>query len=263
MTDKDASNEVVVFFDTNGDIAHEVLFADFEDSLEQALKVEAFAASVVNAAYVAVASGLHVTGIVFFTITVDENGVLDPGFNVPLAYLLENAGTGPDLGAGPIGMSCRSQCSVPWHARTLWEPSGSGEAHPAHVIQRSIWRNRLGMKLMGDKPFVSGNGDGVAEDEPALIVQPALMTEARDEQVEATFGEQGTVSLQQLIKHYNEQIGSLREKHRRELEDRQQASLSQVRSYRDEIHRLKVELRHEQNRNVRLQQILRGEVDGH
>ncbi|GEM_PF-1346257 len=78
--------------------------------------------------------------------------------------------------------------------------------------------------------------------------------------IERTFGEEGTVSLQKLIVQHSEQTDALMSKHRADLEQQQQTYLDQIRGCRDEIQKLKSELRHEQARSQRLQQLLRGEL---
>jgi hypothetical protein len=83
-----------------------------------------------------------------------------------------------------------------------------------------------------------------------------------DDKIDQAFGEEGRISLTQLIQQHNNSVDSLTRKYRLDLEQQQQIYLDQIRGCRDEIQRLKALLRHEQNRNRRLQQLLRGEV-GH
>lgn len=247
-------SEIVLLFDGAGSdvdgIASEMRFEEFEALLNHSANLDGFAASMVHAAYTAVGDGLIVKGIVFFKIAVDENGYMDQEFNLPLRYLLRHAGPGPDLGSGPIRMACRGQCSVPWHATHLWEPAGEDDAHPAVIVQKAVLRNRLGLKVLG------GGSVTISEvEEPA---DPELL--ALHQRVVQAFGTEGKVSVRQLIEQHNVQLGELKDQHRDQLLGQQQNYLEQVRECRDEIQRLKTALRHEQNRNRRLQMILRGEV---
>ena len=82
-------------------------FTEFEALVNQAAPLDEHAASVVKAVYGVVATGLTVRGLVFFTFKVDEEGLLGPSFNVPLRYLVRNAGAGPDLGMGPVRLARR------------------------------------------------------------------------------------------------------------------------------------------------------------
>jgi len=276
MSQQDAFAEAVFFFDGE-DIAVEMHYSEFESLLNQATTLEQFAASLVRGAYVVVGTGLAIRGMVTFLLRIDENGRADPNFTVPLRHLVRHAGPGPDIGHGPIRLASRTQCSVSWHAMNLWEPEGEGDAHPLRVVQRMVWRNRLALKLakadeppFGDLPAA----DAAVPDAPKPIAKagpkpaprkPAAKAAApnrADDKIDQAFGEEGRISLTQLIQQHNTSVDSLTRKYRLDLEQQQQIYLDQIRGCRDEIQRLKTLLRHEQNRNRRLQQLLRGEV-GH
>jgi hypothetical protein len=276
MSQQDAFAEAVFFFDGE-DIAAEMHYAEFESLLNQATTIEQFAASLVRGAYVVVGTGLAIRGMVTFLLRIDENGRADSNFTVPLRHLVRHAGPGPDIGHGPIRLASRTQCSVSWHAMNLWEPEGEGDAHPLRVVQRMVWRNRLALKLSKSdavSPFV----DAPAVDAPgANLIEPVGKVGPKsaprkaivrskaphaDDKIDRAFGEEGRISLTQLIQQHNNSVDSLTRKYRLDLEQQQQIYLDQIRGCRDEIQRLKTLLRHEQNRNRRLQQLLRGEV-GH
>jgi len=277
MSQQDAFAEAVFFFEGE-DISVEMHYQEFEALLNQAAKLEDFAASQARGAYVVVGTGLAVRGMVTFMLRIDENGHADPGFSVPLRHLVRHAGPGPDIGCGAIRLATRAQCSVSWHAMNLWEPEGDGEANPIRVVQRAVWRNRLGLKLSktdagAEAPFLlpgvddAANGalleppqSGEAGPKPAGKRLPAKALAQADDKIDQAFGEEGRISLTQLIQQHNNSVDSLTRKYRLDLEQQQQIYLDQIRGCRDEIQRLKALLRHEQNRNRRLQQLLRGEV---
>lgn len=282
MSQQDASAEAVFFFEGD-DITTEMRFADLEALLDQTTTLEHFAASLVRGAYVVLGTGLAVRGLVCFLLRIDENGHADPNFAVPLRHLIRHAGPGPDIGCGAIRLASRAQCSVSWHALNLWEPEGDGEQHPLRIIQRAAWRNRLGVKLAKSEtddsapllglPSAAESSAG-PKIEAVPDVKPAAKPGARkgpakasaivpaDDKIDQAFGEEGRISLAQLIAQHNASLDSLTRKSRVDLEQQQQIYLDQIGGCRDEIQRLKSLLRHEQNRNRRLQQLLRGEV-GH
>jgi hypothetical protein len=307
MDQGEAFSEAVFIFE-GGEITEEMHFADFEACLAGDAKLEAFAASVVSGMYVVIGTGLAIRGIVCFDLAIDENGVADSAFSVPLRHLVSVAGAGPDLGCGPVRLACRSQCPVSWHAHNLWEPEGEGDANPLAQAQSTVWVNRLGYNQqtvcstgssldfgvldqtgdtasgvssggLEDLEEVEGrvvNGDAEASPPPngtstANGTSPPENVPDDDpfkrhsrsmlqRKIERTFGEDGTVSLQKLLVQHNEQIDALTSKARGDLEQQQQVYLDQIRGCRDEIQKLKSELRHEQTRNQRLQQLLRGET---
>ena len=71
--------EVVMLFNADGSILDEMMFSAFEDLLNGNHTLDGSAASVMKAAYCVVGNGLSLRGTVFFTFSVDENGVVDPG----------------------------------------------------------------------------------------------------------------------------------------------------------------------------------------
>lgn len=247
MSQQDAFAEAVVFFD-GGDVASEMTYGEFEALLNGAATLNHFAASVAQGAYVLIGTGLAVRGVVCFLLKVNEEGRVDPEFRVPLRHLVRHAGPGPDVGCGPIRLSSKSQCSVSWHATNLWEPEGVGDQHSLKLIQRAVWRNRLGLKLMQtDDVKFEPTTDGLRAE--------------KEHKIDQAFGDEGRVSLPQVIRQHNQNLETVTRKYRGDLEQQQQIYLDQIRGCRDEIQRLKSLLKHEQNRNRRLQALLRGESE--
>jgi hypothetical protein len=260
MTEADDFAEVVLLFEPDcSAINQEIHFSEFESMVEGCGALEQYAASVVYAAFALVGNALAVQGLVFFTFRVDEDGKVDPAFNLPLRYLIEMAGAGPDLGTGPIRVACRGQCPVPWHSVNLWEPTLEGESSAVQLAQKQIWRNRLALKPKGRmgrifEETILEDFELDAPPEAAPIDQRKL--EAR---LTETFGEEGKVSLEHLIRQHNEKLAKVSDRYRGDLERQQQVYLDQIRNCRDEIQKLKSALRNEQQRSRRLQQLLRGE----
>lgn len=253
MTEQDGYEEAVLLFDADlSGIDSEYTAADFEALIGGGADLSQFAASLVKAAFAVVGAALSVRAMVFFSFKVDENGRPDPSFNLPLRYLADNAGPGPDLGAGPIRLACRGQCPVPWHSVNMWEPVADPERGSIDLVQKVVWRNRLGLKpsgalnrMMEDDVELVENGNG------SLRMMEARLTE--------TFGEEGKLDLQNLIRQHNERLSEVSSKYRDELAEQQQTYLMQIRSCKEEIQALKSELRNEQQKSRRLQALLRGD----
>ncbi len=260
MTDQDGLEEIVLLFVEDGSsVDSEMLFSEFEalasgSPVGEITTLEQFAARTVQAVFALVGAGLTVRAMVFFQFPVDKNGHVENGFNLPIKYLVEQAGQGPDLGMGPVRMASRTQCPVPWHAKNLWEPQGEGDENSAMLVQKAVWRNRLSLKATGTgQPMEAGielveYGD---ETPPGVTVNNKL-TES--------FGKDGKVDLKNLTSQQTDQLSKISEKYRTDLEAQQQTYLTQIRGHRDEIQKLKSLLRHEQERSRRLQAMLRGDV---
>jgi len=138
-----ALSEAIVFFN-DGNVVKEMFFAEFEAVLDDVVGVPDFAGDEVQAAFVQIEGSLKILGAVFFTISFDARGRVAGNWNIPLRHLLDHASLGPDLGAGPIRVACRSACPVAWYRRQLWDPDmNSGGTFQRMSIAAE--RNRLGI----------------------------------------------------------------------------------------------------------------------
>ncbi len=240
----------LVFILRNNEICAELLYSDFSTILSNANRMLQFAAEKVQCVYATVSSRLALRGAVCFELQFDEYGAADPQFSIPLRHLMDTAGAGPDFGTGVIRLACRSQCSISWQAKNLWEPAGNDADNPLANVQRALWRNHLGLIITND-PL--NQGACLASEIPVVDKQ------ACESKINRAFGDTGRISLQDLIRQHSSQIETLKNDFRDEFVKQQQEYLSQVKRNREELHQLKVELRMEQQRSLRLQQILRGE----
>ncbi len=271
VTDQDGYEEAVLLFDADlAGIESELPMAEFDALVAGRSGLEQWAASVVQAAYVVVGVALSVRAVVLFTFRVDEEGTVDPSFNLPLRYLADNAGPGPDLGAGPIRLSCRGRCPVPWHSVNLWEPREGGEEDSVRLVQKAIWRNRLGLKpsgaldrAQGDDLMLVENLVGVEAPPDAPAGQdgppPARGNGQASPREADAIQDVQPMDLQKLIRSHSDRLAEISSKYRAELARQQQGYLEQIKSCREEIRELKSALRHEQQRSRRLQALLRGE----
>lgn len=145
-------SEVILFFGVGG-ICKGLLYSDFEAVLDGVVGMQEFAGHEMKAAYATVNGRLQVTGVVLFLIGFDERGVADRSWNIPLRHMVEKADRGPDLGAGPIRLACRSQCPISWQQTQLWDPN-MRQGENDFVFIRDAVRERgryLGLSL-SDEP---------------------------------------------------------------------------------------------------------------
>lgn len=216
-----------------------------------------------------VGQGLQLAALVYFTPRVDESGVADPGFNLPLMYLAEQAGPDVDLGHGGIRVASRGRCAVPWHSINLWDAESDDFIS---LLQKRIFRNRLNLK------HVIKDGAAFSPEAPAEHAQmigveqrtasahastptssASFLNEVFTDRLEEVFGATGKLTMQDMIRLHSDQLAQAKQPFRTEIEDQQGSYLNQIREVRDEVQDLKVALRQEQSSNRRLQQMLRGE----
>ena len=144
------NTEAVMFFH-DGVVIKEMLYPEFEALLDQVVGVPEFTGKEVKAAFLRINPQLKLRAAVFFKIDFDAKGYVNKYWNIPLGHLADNAGKGPDLGAGPIKLSCRSQCSVSWHQRTLWDPELDRKPNTLESITSALTRNRLGLEKIEEE----------------------------------------------------------------------------------------------------------------
>lgn len=136
------NTQAVIFLGDN-DVVKEMLYPEFEAILDRVVGIDAFKGQRVPALYVHINGCLQVTAVVCFFIDFDRQGVADPSWNIPLLQLVNEGIEGPDLGAGPIQLSCRSHCSVSWFQRQLWDPATEGRETTFTKLMALVARNRL------------------------------------------------------------------------------------------------------------------------
>ncbi len=188
MQNKPQMVEAVLFYN-EGTICKEMLYPEFEAVLDGVVALPEFADRQMHAVYVMINPRLQVRAAVFFCLDFNEDGSADDGWNIPLRQLAERTGRGPDMGAGPIRLACRSQCPVSWHQMHMWDPKVSAERNDLALLRDTIKRNQLGL---------------LVEDEGASVV-PAerLQMVAEDAWYAAEAGKEATT--QRSESHEREQ----------------------------------------------------------
>lgn len=157
--------EAVLFFNKQG-VCRQMLYPEFEAVLDNVVQLHDFADQDVRCAYVLINPRLLVKSCVLFVLDFDERGQADRGWNIPLRHLAEQAGRGPDLGAGPIRLACRSQCPVSWHQMHLWDPDLTPAHNELAILRDAVKRNALGLLVEEDEtpPVALENLQMVSED---------------------------------------------------------------------------------------------------
>jgi hypothetical protein len=216
------THQGVLFFEGNT-LAKEMLHVEFEAVLDQVVGLPEFAGQEVRAVFVQINQRLQIVGAVFFLVEFDQRGYVNRSWNVPLLHLLDNAGRGPDLGAGRIRLACRSQCPIPWHARQLWDPEVEGDAAAFAQMQAAVQRNRLGLPV---------------EAEPPTLELPTLTeaTDGRRPRKRRTTAATPPASVDQITRQLEQKhvdtVAALEERHRLQLATLKSGMLEQVEQLR-------------------------------
>lgn len=250
MQNKPQMVEAVMFFSERGGVCKQMLFPEFEALLDGVVNMPEFADQQMRVAYVVINPRLLIKAAVFFYLDFDEKGAPDKGWNIPLQHLSEKSGRGPDLGAGPIRLACRSQCPVSWHQMHLWDPSLAPGQNDLILLRDAAKRNNLGL---------------LVEDESAQAVAPERLQMASEDKWYAPdpskevadklaekLDQDHRLKTAQLIKQQRLRISSLSQQHEEELAKFKLASAEQHKSLQAQLQGLQQALRQQEELNASL-----------
>ncbi len=259
MQKKPQMVEAVMFFNDRG-VCKEMLFAEFEALLDGVVNMPEYADQQMRVAYLLINPRLLVRAVVFFYLDFDERGSADKGWNIPLRHLADNAGRGPDLGAGPIRLACRSQCPVSWHQMHLWDPSLSPGHNDLVLLRDAAKRNSMGLLVEDDSPqLVEPQRLQMASEERWYTPDPAQ--EQADKNAEKADQEQ-RLKAAQLIKQQRLRISSMSQQHEDELAKFRLASDELVQSLQTQLQGLQQALHQQEELNASLKAQLAEQVNG-
>lgn len=254
MQNKAQMVEAVMFFSERGGICKEMLFPEFEALLDGIVNMPEFADQQMRVAYVLINPRLLIKSVVFFYLDFDEKGAPDSGWNIPLQHLAERAGRGPDLGAGPIRLACRSQCPVSWHQMHLWDPSLAPGKNDLVLLRDAAKRNVLGLLVEDD------SAQALAPERLQMASEdkwyaPDAAQEVADIVTEKQDREQRQKAAQ-LIKQQRLRITSLTQAHEEELAKLKQLNEAQSKNLQAQIHGLHQALQQQEALNASLKEQL-------
>lgn len=172
-----ANNEAVMFF-RDGRVDKEILYPEFESILDGFINFDVYAGREMQAAFVQLNPRLKAVGVVLFQIPFDDKGRVDEAWNIPLQHLADHAEPGPDLGAGPARVACRSMCPVEWYKQQLWDPDLQASPNTFDAIKAALERNRLGLVAEKEEPVAVPVAAPVPAPAPAAVAQPVAVAAA-------------------------------------------------------------------------------------
>jgi hypothetical protein len=255
--------EAVMFFSERGGICKEMLFAEFEALLDGVVNMPEFADQQMRMAYLLINPRLLVRSLVFFYLDFDEKGAADTGWNIPLRHLADNAGRGPDLGAGPIRLACRSQCPVSWHQMHLWDPNLGPENNDLALLRDAVKRNHMGLLVDDDMPqLLAAERLQLAAEDHWHPADPQQQMAEEQAQVQAAKLEQEQRhKAAQLINQQRLQLSSLAQQHEQELGQFRLASDEQMQALQAQLLTLQQKLRQQAGLNSSLKEQLSSQAD--
>ncbi|PCK08475.1 MAG: sodium:proton antiporter [Alteromonadaceae bacterium] len=177
--DEDELASAVLFLSEESDeIFREMNMSEFNALLDGYVPAADLANKTLKAIYLEVNAKLLVKNAVFFFVGFTSRGEVDPSWSLPLEQFSLNCSQGPDMGAGPIGVTCLSHCPEPRYRDKLWDPAGQSGRVIFGQIRRAIQRNRLAFQFRPSQvPELDNNGASLSQGEVAQQVTARLQSQ--------------------------------------------------------------------------------------
>lgn len=252
--------EAVMFFTDDGSIGKQMFYTEFETLLDGLVKMPVYADQQVRVVYVMINARLQLRSAVFFYLDFDESGAPDSGWNIPLQQLAERAGRGPDLGAGPIRLACRSQCPVSWHQMHLWDPSLIAGNNDLALLRDTVKLNSLGVVLQEEETTsVSPERLQVASEDQWYAVDSSRdLAEKLAERLAHDYRQKAA----QLVKQQRERLAGLSREHQVEVARVAAQAEAQATEMQGQIQALRQALRQQESLNQTLKSQLSEQLAG-
>ncbi|MCL7944091.1 DNA repair protein [Marinobacter sp. ATCH36] len=224
-----------VMFMDGSNVSRQMRASEFGAFLDGYVGLSDLADTDVKAVYVLLGTDLMVRSLVFFRIYFDEEGRADSHWNLPVEKLAKKGAKGPDMGAGPIRLVCRSQCPKSANAEELWDPDMTPGSNHFQAIRRALEANSL--KLRKVEPTPEEN-------------IPVLGDEARSPEDLETSADR--VRLARVIREQRLRIKTLQSVHRDALSDIQRENRHEMQALRNEIAELQQKFERQKLSNEQL-----------
>jgi hypothetical protein len=261
MLKKPQTVEAVVFFNDRG-ICKQMLYSEFEAILDGVVGLPEFADCQMQLAYLMISPRLQVRAVVFFYLDFDEEGRADTGWNLPLRQLAERAGRGPDLGAGPIRLACRSQCPVSWQQMHLWDPNLNSDRNDLTLLRDAIKRNSLGVLVEEELPKVLDAERLQVASEESWYAPPEI-TKEMAEQLAEKMEKEHRLKTAQLVRQQRLRLSSLSQQNEEAIARVRHAADQSHSALQEQIRALQHALREQEEVNASLRTELDSESERH
>lgn len=245
--------QAVVFFSREG-VCKELLYPELEAILDGFVPLGEWADTTQKAAYIEFNSELNLTAAVFFIMSFDERGGVDPSWNLPLVDMARTASKGPDLGAGPIHLVCSSLCPVAYFKDWLWDPDLRTTSSHFAQIKKSLKRNRLGLHFKPkDASEERAGGQMSSADAKKLEIR---LSQEFSKQYEKEFRDQ----MAQLLKEQRLRIATMTSEKDNTVKELRLEQVKKVESLQISLEEKQAQIVDLEKRNQELKNTIDGQV---
>ncbi len=235
-----------IYFMEGATVSRQMRASEFGAYLDGYVGLSDLADTDVRAALVVLNNELLVEALVFFRIYFDAEGRADDQWNIPIEELAKQGAKGPDLGAGPIRLVCRSLCPDQRFVAGMWDPDMAPGSNSFQAIRKAVAANALKFQRPSPAPSTT------PADIPLLIADPDPDT---DSDLDSKQGaERGR--LAQTIREQRLRIKTMRSVHRDALADQQRDCREELQVQRNNFSELQQKYEHQGQERARLEQRL-------
>ncbi len=250
--DSDLAGAVFIFSEGR-ELIREMNYAEFEALLDGYVPAMDLANRELNAVYCEVNSRYHIVNAVFFLARFNASGFVDQGTAVPLFQLAQHARKGPNLGNGPIGLVCASQCPIKHFAAFMWDPDFTSK-HEFKALIDAVQRNRMSIQFLEPDPEKKRREED-EERSRALIEQSVSKRLRKDFDKELRDRMANTIREQRLktsalLRQREQSIAELKQQYNARIDD-----------YRDMLSQQKTLLEEARERNNVLKETIDGQAE--
>ncbi|SMF40189.1 hypothetical protein SAMN02745866_02601 [Alteromonadaceae bacterium Bs31] len=251
--DHDELAAAIMYFNSDGHVAREVHYSEFEAVLDGYVPAAEWAGRNCRAVYVQIDSKLRVRTAVFFQIAFDKAGKVLDSWNIPLDQLASNATRGPDLGAGPIRLVCASQCSIQYFKSALWDPDLRSKANQLQMLKKAVLRNKLAVQFRS-----------APEDELEALQRPsadaALIEKQLSIQLRKEYAKEFRDQMAQMLKDQRLRAATIQSDSQNTISELKLEHSNRIEEYRAYIDEKTRALDEEKERNRQLKETIDGHV---
>ncbi|WP_152206369.1 DNA repair protein [Marinobacter changyiensis] len=222
--DQSTDGYSAVFLMEGAQVARQMRASEFGAFLDGYVGLSDLADTDVRAVYVLMGKDLLIRSLVFFRIYFDEEGRADSHWNIPVEKLALKGAKGPDLGAGPIRLICRSQCPPSASSDELWDPDMTPGGNHFQAVRKATAANALKFPKQVDTVEVEENIPILRSE----LIKPATASEDPEAGLQRT-------RLARMIREQRLRIKTLQSVHRDAMTDLQRENRLEIQQLRNEM----------------------------
>ncbi len=250
--DTDLAGAVFIFSEDK-DLIREMNYSEYEALLDGYVPAMHLANRSLPAVYTEINSRHEIANAVFFIVRFDARGFIDQGSSLPLFRLSHHARRGPDLGSGPIGLVCASQCPIKHFDAFLWDPDLTTK-HELKIIKDAVARNRMAIHF--HEPDPEKKRQEFEDQKSRALIEQTVSNRLRKE-----FDKELRDRMAQSIREQRLKANTILRQREQSIAEVKQQYNARIDEYRGMLSQTTTLLDEARERNVSLKEIIDGQAE--